>query len=437
MSIINSAYHNFVSLVKNNIMIVILALSFMFILSSINASVVLLKNTNHTGKKIKSLNKFFEDTYNGYSFEPYINNTDYKIALIENPETDEEVTKDYSGYTLKDFYFLTSSNTIICDKLYDGYINIDIIDTVLKYGSRALILDIFSDSYCEDGMPVVSNSNPSYFFNANDPGTYNYINFSEVCLKIKERNDSLPNNRNLDPLFIILKLHINNKKNLRNNIMFHLSKILKETFEGQLLCEDFEYAYGRTPLGDIPIEDTFKKVILLASNGFRGTDLEELITYSWEENYSDESSKSPSFFNSYYTSTTFNQLDSSDLSYLKKYNKVGMSIIDSFSGLSKIPIKYNIQSAWSYGCQFIGVDFSNKNLIQDYIQKFTITNEINNKETNTVYSISLKSCPDPKDTKNCLRSINIPIVYNPTQNSDYSMDGRKIQSAYNVDNFVI
>ena len=47
-----------------------------------------------------------------------------------------------SGYMLRDFYVASSSNTVVCNKLFNGFINIDMIGTVLQNGARLITLDM-------------------------------------------------------------------------------------------------------------------------------------------------------------------------------------------------------------------------------------------------------------------------------------------------------
>ena len=91
-------------------------------------------------------------------FKDLRQNPDYQQALIDYSDPDNAVSKSLSGYYLRDFYIASSSNTIICNNLYNGFINVDMIGTVLDNGARLLTLDIFSDSYCDTGKPVVSHT---------------------------------------------------------------------------------------------------------------------------------------------------------------------------------------------------------------------------------------------------------------------------------------
>ena len=358
-------------------------------------------SSNKTSKKIKQINTEL-NSYFG-NVQGLRQNADYIQALIDYSDPDDVVSKSTSGYHLRDFYIASSSNSIICNKLYNGFINVDMIGTVLDNGARLLTLDIFSDSYCDTGKPVVSHHNPTQDFLKNQIGTFNYIDLDTCCQKIIEHAFS----KNDDPLILVLKLHINKlpAKN-KENVIEQISSILVNRFKGRLLGTD--YSYQRTIIANAPIEDLFGKIVIICDQGFSGTSLDEIVNYSWSEKSTiAKDSKAPCFM-LYYTSTQMNEVSSDGFSLLTNQNKKGFTIVDADSGTSITSVDYNVEFAWESGCQCVGIDYFNPTSVKIYETKFSES------------SFVLK--PEK------LRYIQEYITYNSYQDPKYSMEGRIIKS---------
>ena len=277
------------------------------------------------------------------------------------------------------------------------------IGTVLDNGARLITLDIFSDSYCQTGRPVVSHHNPSKNYLYNRISTFNYINFDLCCQKIMEHAFS----KNDDPLLLSLKLHLDKlpAKN-KENVVEQIAKIILKRFKGKLLGSD--YSYQRTIIGNTPIEDLFGKIIILCDQGFSGTVLDELVNYSWSEKSTIAKDSKAPFLMLHYTSTELNGVTSQGFELLKIQNKKGFTIVDADSRSSQVSVNYNIAFGWEAGCQCVGIDYFNTESVKVYQQKFS------------GFSFVLK----PEN----LRYIQEYVTYNSCQNIDYSMESRKIES---------
>ena len=358
-------------------------------------------SSNKTSSNIKILNKTLSNYFG--SVQGLRQNSNYQQALIDYSDPEETVSKSYSGYYLRDFYIASSSNTIISNKIYDGFINVDMIGTVLDNGARLITLDIFSDSYCQTGRPVVSHHNPSKNYLYNRISTFNYINFDLCCQKIMEHAFS----KNDDPLLLSLKLHLDKlpAKN-KENVVEQIAKIILKRFKGKLLGSD--YSYQRTIIGNTPIEDLFGKIIILCDQGFSGTVLDELVNYSWSEKSTIAKDSKAPFLMLHYTSTELNGVTSQGFELLKIQNKKGFTIVDADSRSSQVSVNYNIAFGWEAGCQCVGIDYFNTESVKVYQQKFS------------GFSFVLK----PEN----LRYIQEYVTYNSCQNIDYSMESRKIES---------
>ena len=387
--------------IKRDSLVIIFLVSFIVFLGVLY-SVIKINTTNKTANRITSLNKTL-NTYFG-SVQGLRKNSGYQQALMDYSDPEETVTKSYSGFYLRDFYIASSSNTINCYKIYNGFINVDMIGTVLDNGARLITLDIFSDSYCSSGKPVVSHHNPSKDYLYNRISTFNYIDFDLCCQKIMERAFS----KNDDPLLISLKLHLDKlpAKN-KENVVDQLAKIIIKRFKGKLLGSD--YSYQRTIIGNVPIEDLFGKIIILCDKGFPGTLLDELVNYSWSEKSTIAKDSKAPFLMLHYTSTELNGVTSQGFELLKIQNKKGITIVDADSGSSEVSLNYNIAFGWEAGCQCVGIDYFNLESVKVYQQKFS------------GFSFVLK----PEN----LRYIQEYVTYNSYQNPDFSMEPREIESS--------
>lgn len=396
--------------VKNNYLFVFLGVGFIFLILVIFGVLKVNIAANKTSNLIKTIDKQL-NSYFG-NVQGLRQNSDYQQALIDYSDPDNAVSKSLSGYHLRDFYIASSSNSIICNLLYNGFINVDMIGTVLDNGARSLTIDIFSDSYCDTGQPVVSHNNPSLSYQANNIGTFNYINFDICCQKIIEHAFAKTD----DPLILILKLNINKlpAKN-KENVVEQISTIILKRFKSRLLGVD--YSYQRTIIANAPIEDLFGKIVIICDQGFSGTSLDEIVNYSWSEKSSiAKDSKAPCFM-LYYTSTQLNEISSDGFDLLKNQNKKGFTIVDAYSGASSKSVNYNIEFAWEAGCQCVGIDYFNSESVKIYETKFS------------EFSFVLK----PEE----LRYIQEYISYNSYQDPKYSMTGRTISDSGFADGLVI
>ena len=110
--------------------------------------------------------------------------------------------------------------------------------------------------------------------------TLNSVPFDECCSVIANTafKSGKVNNYN-DPFFIALNLNTNNNLNtlneMNNSIIKHLGKSLL----------GIEYGYNKIDIGNIEMfklcggDRKTPKVVILASEGFENSDLEELVNY--------------------------------------------------------------------------------------------------------------------------------------------------------------
>jgi hypothetical protein len=372
----------------------LISLQSMLYFSSLNNSKQYVKNVLTSG---------IEDVFTP---KEYKSSAQYQRSLVEKGKTaNDDVYKSISGYKLRDFYIASSSKTCMCRKLYNDYISTDMIDFVLKNGSRMIELDIFNNSYCDNGEPVVANSDDTYLDYKNEIATYNYIKFDRICERISTKAFSGTNKS--DPLFLKLNLHLNkHPEEVRINLCGKIADIVYKRFANYILDEN--YSYQKQQLGNIPIEKTFNKIIILCSDGFQDSNLDELVNYSWEAGSTSEpKSKAPLNFN-LYESDFIKNLGPADASELELASTSGgMScVIPTFNGTESN--KYDTQQSFNVGCNLIAVRYNLGSQLDETYKKMFKN-----------YSLVLKPLELRKQTQT--------ITYDSYQNPDYDMKERKIE----------
>lgn len=187
-----------------------------------------------------------------------------------------------------------------------------------------------------------------------------------------------------------------------------IANILAKRFSDNLLSYEYaDYSYQKVPIGDIPIEHTFNKIIILCSDGFQDSDLDELVNYSWEAGSLEEPlSQAPLKFN-LFDSEYIKNLGSGDSSELILDSKSGVmsNVVPAFTGI--LPNNYDTKGAFDVGCNFIAVNYNLTNELDETYKKMFKN-----------YSFVLKPIE--------LRQVNKTISYNAHQNPNYDMTPKNI-----------
>jgi hypothetical protein len=272
------------------------------------------------------------------------------------------------------------------------YLSTDMVKKVMQCGCRYLEFQLFSNSFGADSTPVVSCG----FRTGEWKLALNTINFEDVlqtiadnAFRVFDGTDGTPNNQ--DPLFISLDLK-NNYNYLVNN---QIQKLFSKYLATYLL--DPSYNYQAKNIALTRLRDLMGKVIILSSDGYQGSSLEEIINYSW--NYpklkrlhytavDDEfegktpsptlpSSTSSSISTSTSTSTSKLQTDvdktKSIIEYneLKKFNMSGLTIVVPQKEGDFLTKNFDATNAWELGCQFVCMNFQKIDKNMDiYVNKF-------------------------------------------------------------------
>lgn len=259
----------------------------------------------------------------------------------------QKVLKDFK---LSQFMVCSSFNSAHSGFQLMDYVSNDMIHANLRCGARFLEFTIFNSKYGEDAIPIVSNGYQvgEWKLMAND------ITFEEACNTIRDNAFVVTSDvggvyNPKDPLFISLNL----KNNYAIPVLNKIHKIITDNFVNRLLPS--KYSYSKRNIGNIPIIDLMGKVIILSTDGYQGSKLEEYVNYT----YGKEDMK------------RINIKDIDSENNLLEFNKTKMSMVYPHDEGDFFTTNYDPDLAWRYGCQFVAMNFQkiDKNM-DKYIEKF-------------------------------------------------------------------
>tara|TARA_Y100001936_G_C16044101_1_gene653523 strand:+ start:283 stop:1449 length:1167 start_codon:yes stop_codon:yes gene_type:complete len=283
--------------------------------------------TRRVNKQIRTLDKYIE----------YV-----EIMPIEK-------CKDYiKDYRLHDFYVASSSRSYLSGNQKYDYSTPLIIEKILRAGARFLEFDIFNKGFNQDTIPVVSNGNED----GNWQYTLNTTTFEDCCKTIAKYAFSeryLTNHS--DPLFISINLKTNGNVYTVNKV----ADILFKYFEDYLLGKEF--SYSRKNIAREHLKNLIGKVIILCDNKCNDTKLEELVNYKWGD--------------AFMRQMEYKKIkETHDHQFDINYNMRSITMVHPFRD-AKHSNNYNPFIPWSYGCQFVAINYQNDDEhLEDYILKF-------------------------------------------------------------------
>lgn len=256
---------------------------------------------------------------------------------------------------LKNFYVCSAYNCCLNGTQLLTYVDERILLSCLKSGARYVEFNIFNDKYGEEAKPVVSNGYSVGEWKL----TLDVIDFENCCkimrdnaFTISSGDDSGVSNPT-DPLFIGLNLNTNNNIFCLNRIY----NLLVQYFRPRLLTN--KYQFQQSNLADATLNELREKVVIISSDGYQGSNLEEIVNYSWSLNNMQRIHKS--------------ELESQD--YSKKtminYNKDNLTIVVPNEEGDFYSENYDPLEAFNSGCQFVSMNFQYIDYgIDRYITKF-------------------------------------------------------------------
>jgi hypothetical protein len=250
---------------------------------------------------------------------------------------------------LRDYYIMSSYNSCCNGDIYNGYVSLDALKTVISKGARVLDFEIYS----VNEKTVVAASSTDNFYKKT---TYNQLDIDDVMNIVKRygfSGSTAPNFR--DPLFIHFRI-----KSQKPHVFSDLAKSIQSIFGNQyILGGKYNNEYGGENMGTVPLKELMGKVIFMCdktTSNFEGTPLKEYINMA--------------------SGTTFLQsLRNYDVVYtpnsndLINHNKKNMTI--SMPDLSKTDDNFQPVIHFKFGCQMICLNFQNVDSnLEYYIQHF-------------------------------------------------------------------
>lgn len=255
----------------------------------------------------------------------------------------------YDKLKFRDIQLASSHNSTLIGYQKFDYTSSEILLNLLKVGVRYFEFNIFNSKFGINAIPVVSNG----YAKGEWKMTVNTSTFKE-CMKILSENafklnrgDNIGVNNPDDPLIIGLNLSTN------NNIftLDIVNDVIIDYFRTRLMNN--KYGFQQQNIGDIPLKDMKGKLVILSSNGFEGSKLEEIINYSWDMD-------------------GLQRIHYSDLNEdLIEYNKKNITIVVPNKEGDFYSENYNPVEAFEYGCQLVSMNYQNVDSgIDKYITKF-------------------------------------------------------------------
>ena len=182
--------------------------------------------------------------------------------------------------TLKDVVISSSYNSCHSGNQMLGYTSENILKQILKSGCRYIELNVFANVYGDKAKPVVSQGYKQgqwklMLNTTNFEDCINVIAKNAFSIISKEGGSPNPN----DPLF--LGLNLSTGYNLACLDLMH--DIIIDYLSDYLLDSKYAYQFNNY-LHEIPVKNLQNKIIIFASNGFEGSNLEELVNCQWEDN---------------------------------------------------------------------------------------------------------------------------------------------------------
>ena len=324
---------------------------------------------------------------------------------------------EYKKAKLCDYYISTSFRPYMGKNQYFDYCDLSITEKIIKSGSRAMYVDIFNDTMGLNANPVLGTGIRDGQWKL----SLNTIKFEDFCrlLSIACFNPGYVNNYD-DPFILILNLNTNGNIYCLNKIHECILKYLKT----YLLSN--KYTFSKVNISQEPIENFKKKIIILSSDGFKNSKLEEFVNYSFKkpelkkisyealiqtEKEDDDETLST------YIDESSNVLKI-DGNILKNYNKQNLTLVTPNESTI---LSYNYDPTYFFetGCQFVAINYQLVDSDLDtYLTKFKTdsfvlkpsilrgakvsknTNinisgtSVNNTDNSTVINNDVKLCPE-------------------------------------------
>jgi hypothetical protein len=321
-------------------------------------------------------------TYTIYSLKNFtssgqVNNIvkDYKSLNIQEFESydQDQCNIKYKDKRLHDFYIASSANSfLVGNQKYDN-VSLDMIKNCIIMGARYVELEIMCDSLDINPKPIVTTGTELGQWQT----SLNNIDFEEVCQTIATYAFSPDIKTHQLPFFLYIKLKTNNNP----GVLGKMGRVIKQYFPFK---KNKEQELGNLfPItinpAQVPMCTLFNQIVIW-SDPVDTTNFDN-IQMDLVNNYIEIMNKyTPKRL--HYTEISEQGKDTSEdartpeqkrkkLDDLTETNKTSLSIVYPNKEEDSKSDSYNPEEAWSYGCQFVAINYQlnddNRTL---YFQKF-------------------------------------------------------------------
>jgi hypothetical protein len=282
---------------------------------------------------------------------------------------------DYKDRYLSDFYIASSSMSFLVGNQRFDYANIEMLKNCLIMGARYIELEIINDSFSQNAKPIVTTG----YKDGQWQTSLNNIDFEQACDVLANYAFQPDIRSNEFPLFIYLKLKINNYAPTLSKIANIIRKKFPSKKEKNLesgnridfninpadtkLCSLFNQViiWSDPVIFDENLSDDDKNLIKSFTetvNKYPPIRIHHTKLSDYRVTSSDRKPKTPADY--------LNDQDS-----LTEYNRNKLSIVYPHNEDDIKTINYDPDEAWSYGCQFVGINYQlNDDNRRLYFDKF-------------------------------------------------------------------
>jgi hypothetical protein len=331
---------------------------------------------------------------------------DYQKQLeLKNIKTCYQLENDYQ-FKLCDYYIASSFMTPSLGNLHYDYVGIEAIIQTIKSGARFIQLPICQLNVEIDSPPVIATAEEGKKVIT----SLNTLDIRPTLQEIKKHAFKKMDETSLNyPLFIHLNLHTDNPHTLNK-----LADIILDEFENKLVLPKPYYKY---PIALEKLCNLVNKVVFFSTRGYADTKLKKIVvpttrlyqelnyqdlgkydvdeeefnteTYGnllsskiqernhqhFKDKYSDIQEKitSENEDNPFYLKDEIKS-DDKVIRQLNSFNKLGLTIVTPNQSNDVIPSNFDFMEAFSYGCQFVLMNYSKKDKhMNNYIDIFKET----------------------------------------------------------------
>ena len=343
----------------------------------------------------------------------------YEISLRSLKDVGEE----FKSKPLRDFYIASAYRPYVCYYHKYDYVSVEVFKEILRAGPRMVELEVFNDNFGDKVEPVVSvgNQEGEWKYTLNSAPLKDFfraiarVAFNPLSCRVYK-----------DPFIVYLNLKTNRNIKCLNKIHQYLYDELGQF----LLGTEYSFNDKNNKFTNITLDECFHKVIVFASTGFEGTNLEELVNYSTVSNYTlkyKKDQKRMLYLN--YNDIVETEEDIEDFvnpqhhkvskDQVLEYNKCSFSMISPgdensgiFSGIS--PINYDVGKSLEAGAQYMMMNYQklDTNMI-NYMYVFKDTSLVEKVDTST--TCASKIYEGMKEEKVDLNSSEINYLYASTK----------------------